>query len=118
MLMASYFRMLMVWAALSFSVYAFWKWYSGLLLPFVGAFILSVWLEPYVVRLQRWGFSRSLAALIALASWVAVIFLTFILLLTVMFTELSQLAHRLPSILPPLERSGQQLAAGRWSQQA
>ncbi len=106
----------MIWAAITFGVFAFWKWYSALLLPFVGAFVLSVWLAPWVTRLQAWGFSRSIAAFTALISWVAVIFLSFILLLTVIYTELSQLARHVPRALPFLERSFQQILVsfGRW----
>lgn len=110
--MASYLRMLLVWAGLLFGVYAFWKWYSAIFMPFLGAFVLSVWLEPVVRRMEGWGLSRSVAAVIALGTSVVALLSIVFLLLSVMATELAQVVRALPSLAVPAEQLSSRMLAG------
>ncbi|MCY0907217.1 MAG: sporulation integral membrane protein YtvI [Sulfobacillus thermotolerans] len=113
--MGSYVRMLLIWIGLLFSVYAFWKWYSPIFMPFLGAFVLSVWLEPLVHRMERWGLSRAMAAFVTLGAAMAALLSIVVLLVSVMVTELAQVVKTLPALTLPVERIASRVLFG-WSQ--
>ncbi len=103
--MMSYGKRMVAWIVTCGTVYAFWRWYSNLLMPFVLAVLFSVWLDPVVAKLQRWGLSRSVGALLALIFSILGIFLVMILLTTVLVAELKQLMKGLPSMVKTTEEA-------------
>jgi sporulation integral membrane protein YtvI len=103
--MLRYLRRVIIWVLIGFLVYAFWRWYSGLLMPFVLALLFALWLDPVVSKLEQWGLSRGIAALLVLGSSIAALFVMVVLLALVLVTELRQLAKRLPAIVGTFERA-------------
>lgn len=103
--MWSYVKRLSTWVVICFSVYAFWRWYSTLLMPFVLAVLFALWLEPAVGQMERWGLSRGIAVVSALVFSIAALFVMVVLLTLVLVAELRQLARRLPVIIATFERT-------------
>ncbi|SMC06574.1 sporulation integral membrane protein YtvI [Sulfobacillus thermosulfidooxidans DSM 9293] len=103
--MRNYIKRVIIWIVMCGIVYAFWRWYSGLLMPFVLAVLLAVWLDPIVGKLEHWGLSRSLAALLAVISSILGLFVILTVLATVLVTELKQLLRTLPAVVTTIEQS-------------
>ncbi|WP_053959040.1 sporulation integral membrane protein YtvI [Sulfobacillus thermosulfidooxidans] len=103
--MRNYIKRMIIWIVMCGTVYAFWRWYSGLLMPFVLAVLLAVWLDPIVGKLEHWGLSRSIAALLAVISSILGLFVILTVLATVLVTELKQLMRTLPAVVTTIEQT-------------
>ena len=57
-------KQVLIWvASLAVLIFALWL-LSPILLPFLAGFVLAYFLDPIADRLQSWGFSRLMAAML------------------------------------------------------
>ncbi len=103
--MLRYVTRLILWVVICFSIYAFWRWYSRLLMPFVLALLFALWLDPVVDQLEAWGVSRNIAVLLTLVSFIVALFMTLVVLSLVLVGELRQFARHLPVIVVAFEKA-------------
>lgn len=99
----------------AFALLLLFLWlFSGVLLPFVAAFIIAYLLDPLADRLQRLGLSRLAATLLILTGCVTIFVLILILIVPVLSHQLAEFIHVLPDLLNKLQAlivaSGGQIA--------
>jgi predicted PurR-regulated permease PerM len=77
--------------------------FSGVLLPFVAAVVLGYLLDPVVERLERFGMNRLGATLVIMASFALLLTLLSILLVPVLWRQLSSFVEALPGYAVQLQ---------------
>ncbi len=77
--------------------------FSGVLLPFVAAVVLGYLLDPVVERLERFGMNRLGATLVIIACFALVLILLSILLVPVLWRQLSSFIEALPGYAVQLQ---------------
>ncbi|MGQ3675066.1 AI-2E family transporter [Xanthobacter sp. TB0139] len=76
---------------------------SGILLPFVMGIVLAYFLNPVVVRMERIGIRRMLAALVVVIIMLLVVVLVLLVLLPLLASQLLEFMNRLPSYVVRLQ---------------
>ncbi|MBM4247665.1 MAG: AI-2E family transporter [Deltaproteobacteria bacterium] len=85
-------------------------WLLGnILLPFVLGMAIAYFLDPVVDRLQRWGWSRTVSALLILVGFFFLSTLVFVLLLPTVVEQVVGLVARLPQYFSALFDLGRSL---------
>jgi predicted PurR-regulated permease PerM len=77
--------------------------FSGVLLPFVAAVVLGYLLDPVVERLERFGMNRLGATLVIMASFALLLTLLSILLVPILWRQLSSFVEALPGYAVQLQ---------------
>lgn len=87
------------WAATTILVAAFVWLFSPILLPFVAGITIAYLLNPLLIRLGKFKLSRTLATILILTAFLAVVVTLAFLLLPPLYKELVELAERAPDYI-------------------
>ena len=89
-------RQLIFWLV-ALAVFALFLWlFIDMLLPFIAAMALAYLLDPLVLRLQKLGVNRTVAALLIVVVAIAAIVLALTLLVPVIADQVGALVGKLP----------------------
>lgn len=89
-------RQLVFWL-IALAVFALFLWlFIDMLLPFIAAMALAYLLDPLVLRMQKLGVNRTIAALLIVAVAIAMIVLALTLLVPVIADQVGGLVAKLP----------------------
>ncbi|MDW6021312.1 AI-2E family transporter [Mesorhizobium sp. BAC0120] len=77
--------------------------FSGILLPFVAGMALAYFLDPVADRLQQFGLSRFMAAILILVAFIVVLAIALIIIVPILASQLSDFIGRLPQYLSRLQ---------------
>lgn len=93
---------------LSLSIIIFLAWFfhsiSGLLFPFITAFLLAYILNPLVEKLSTWKLSRTLSSLLIILVFLGIITLLIIFLAPPIVNQFTELIGNLPDALKSLSK--------------
>jgi len=82
---------------------------GNVLLPFVAGLAMAYFLAPVVDRLQRWGLSRSLAAVLVILAFLLVLALVVVMLVPLIQVQVAELTRIAPAAMEEGRRQVQQL---------
>lgn len=110
------------WGFILLGVFFFFYLVSGVLLPFVAAFMIAFLLNPGVSRLERIKVPRTLAGLVMLLAFYILVVLGLFLIIPFLKSELTILAQQIPSygerfyqtLTPTLEEISAYLPSREW----
>ncbi|MGC4025315.1 MAG: AI-2E family transporter [Mesorhizobium sp.] len=77
--------------------------FSDILLPFLAGLALAYFLDPVADRLQKLGFSRLMATVIILVTFLIIVVLGLVILIPLLASQLTEFAERLPQYLTQLQ---------------
>jgi len=77
--------------------------FSDILLPFLAGLALAYFLDPVADRLQKLGFSRLMATVIILITFLVIVVLGLVILIPLLASQLTEFAERLPQYLTQLQ---------------
>ncbi len=92
-----------VWLLLLVAFFGFIYLIKGILLPFVVGILTAYFLDPAADRLEKWGFSRTMATTVIMICFFAVIIVAVIALLPLLLQQMGQLLLELPEYYHQLE---------------
>lgn len=92
-------KQLLFWGFVAFALGFCFYMLRGIMLPFVLAFVLAYILNPLVVRLTRWKFSRTWATACVIFMLVVAIITMFLLLFPVLENQVSAFIERIPQYI-------------------
>ena len=96
-------RQALFWLCAFLGVVLFLYLFSGILLPFVAGLALAYLLDPLADRLERLGMGRVWATVVILVSFVVVFVAAVMLVVPVLFSQLSGFIERLPATVQRLQ---------------
>ncbi|MDX1974692.1 MAG: AI-2E family transporter [Rickettsiales bacterium] len=93
----------MFWIGIAFTFLLFLYGIREVLLPFVLGVLTAYFLDPAADRMERWGFSRSMATLVITGLFFSVILALSILIMPIIVSQLSAFLADLPRYAAQLE---------------
>lgn len=76
--------------------------FSSIMLPFVAGMAIAYFLDPMADKLEEWGLSRMWATTIIMTLFFLVFMLAFLLIVPLLFGQITQLLHELPDYIEQL----------------
>ena len=95
-------KQVLIWvASLAVLIFALWL-LSPILLPFLAGFVLAYFLDPIADRLQSWGFSRLMAAMLIVIVALLILVTALVVFVPMLADQVGRFAGELPALVQSL----------------